>query len=115
MSKMNMAELFKQTQKMQEEMKKVQDALEEKTVEGAAGGGVVTVTANGKQKILSVKIDPEVIDADDAEMLEDLITAAVNQALENSQELASSEMQKVAGGLLGNMPMGGMKIPGFPM
>lgn len=113
MSKLNMAELFKQTQKMQEEVKRIQDELEDKTVEGASGGGVVTVTANGKQKILSVKIDPEVIDADDSEMLEDLIAAAVNQALENSQELANNEMQKVAGGLLGNMPMGGMKIPGF--
>ena len=115
MSKFNMAELFKQTQKLQEEVKRVQEALEDMTVEGAAGGGVVTVTANGKQKILSVKIDPEVISADDAEMLEDLVTAAVNQALENSQELANDEMQKVAGGMLGNMPMGGMKIPGFPM
>ncbi|HDQ45085.1 MAG TPA: YbaB/EbfC family nucleoid-associated protein [bacterium] len=115
MSKFNMAELFKQTQKIQEEVKRVQEALEDMTVEGTAGGGVVTVTANGKQKIISVKIDPEVVRTGDVEMLEDLISASVNQALENAQELANDEMQKVAGGLLGNLPMGGMKLPGFPM
>lgn len=110
--KPNMANLFKQAQKMQEEMEKVQAALEEMTVEGAAGGGMVTVTANGKQQIVSIKIDPEVLSDDDVEMLEDLVVAATNQALEKSQEMSQNEMQKVAGGMLGNLPPG-MKIPGL--
>lgn len=115
MAKPNMADLFKKAQKMQEEMNRVQESLEEMTVEGAAGGGVVTATVNGKLKLLSVQIDPEVIQSDDKEMLEDLITAAVNQALEKAQELAQQEMQKVAGGMLGNLPLGGMKIPGLTL
>jgi DNA-binding YbaB/EbfC family protein len=112
MLKPNMAELFKQAQKAQNEIAKVQEKLEGMTVEGSAGGGMVTVTANGKQKVLSIKIDPEVVTSDDVEMLEDLVTAAVNQALEKSQEMAQEELQKVTGGMLGNLP-GGLKIPGF--
>ena len=112
MAKPNMAELFKQAQKVQEEMAKVQEKLEEMTVEGSAGGGMVTVTSNGKQKVISVKIDPEVVKPEDVEMLEDLITAATNQAMEKSQEMANEQMQKVAGGMLGNLP-GGLKIPGM--
>ena len=112
MAKFNMAEQFNLLQKVQKEMAKLQDALEDMTVEGTAGGGMVTVEANGKQKILSVKIDPEVVVPDDVEMLEDLITAATNQALDRSRELAQEEMQKIAGGVLGNLP-GGLKIPGL--
>ena len=112
--KPNMANLFKQAQKMQEEMEQVQASLENMTVEGAAGGGMVTVTANGKQQIVSIKIDPEVLSDDDVEMLEDLVVAATNQALEKSQEMSQTEMQKVAGGMLGNLPPG-MKIPGLGM
>jgi DNA-binding YbaB/EbfC family protein len=112
MVKFNMAEQFNLLQKVQKEMAKLQDALEDMTVEGTAGGGMVTVEANGKQKILSVKIDPEVVVPDDVEMLEDLITAATNQALDRSRELAQEEMQKIAGGVLGNLP-GGLKIPGL--
>ena len=112
MAKPNMAELFKQAKKVQEEMAKVQEKLEEMTVEGSAGGGMVTVTSNGKQKVISVKIDPEVVKPEDVEMLEDLITAATNQAMEKSQEMANEQMQKVAGGMLGNLP-GGLKIPGM--
>ena len=112
MTKPNMAELFKQAQKIQEDMAKIQEALEDMTVEGSAGGGMVTVTANGKQKILSVQIDPEVATPDDVEMLEDLIAAAANQALEKSQEMAQEEMQKVAGGMLKNLP-GGLRLPGL--
>jgi DNA-binding YbaB/EbfC family protein len=112
MVKPNMGELFKQVQKIQEEMARVQDSLEGMTVEGSGGGGMVTVTVSGKQRVLSVKIDPEVVTSDDVEMLEDLIVAAVNQALEKSQEMAQEEMQKVSGGLLGNFP-GGLKIPGL--
>ena len=112
MAKPNMADLFKQAQKMQDEMARVQESLEQMTVEGAAGGGVVTATANGKQKLVSIQIDPEVIQSDDKEMLEDLVVAAVNQALDKAQEMSQQEMQKVAGGMLGNLP-GGMKIPGL--
>ena len=107
-----MAEQFNLLQKVQKEMAKLQDELEDMTVEGTAGGGMVTVEANGKQKILSVKIDPEVVVPDDVEMLEDLIAAATNQALDRSRELAQEEMQKIAGGVLGNLP-GGLKIPGL--
>lgn len=110
--KPNMAQLFGQVQKMQEEVDKIQNELENMTVDGSAGGGIVTVTANGKRKILKIQIDPEVVDSEDVEMLEDLIVAATNQALEKSQELEQEEMKKVAGGMLGNLP-GGMKIPGL--
>ena len=112
MSKGNMAQQFGMMQKMQKEFEAVQAKLEEMTVEGSSGGGMVTVTADGKQKIISVKIDPEVVTGDDVEMLEDLITAAVNQALDKSRDMAQEEMGKVAGGMLGNLP-GGMKIPGL--
>ena len=94
-----------------EQMKKVQDELEQKTVEGVAGGGMVTAVANGKQEILSIKIEPEVVDPDDIEMLEDLIVAAVNQARERAQELADEEMKKIAGGMMPQL--GEFKIPGL--
>jgi len=112
MVKFNMAEQFNLLQKVQKEMAKLQDALEDMSVEGTAGGGMVTVTASGKQKILSIKIDSEVVVPEDVEMLEDLITAATNQALEKSREMAQEEMQKITGGMLGNLP-GGLKIPGL--
>jgi DNA-binding YbaB/EbfC family protein len=99
-------------QKIQKEMNELQDKLEEMSVEGSAGGEMVSVTASGKQKILSVKIDPTVVTPEDVEMLEDLISAAANQALEKSKQMAQEEMQKIAGGVLGGLP-GGMKIPGF--
>lgn len=112
MSKMGMGDILKQAQKMQEKMQQIQDGLADMQVEGTAGGGMVTVTANGKQQIVAVKIDRQVVDPEDVEMLEDLILAAANQALEKSQELASEEMSKVAGGMLGNLPPG-FKLPGF--
>ncbi|MBN1894262.1 YbaB/EbfC family nucleoid-associated protein [bacterium] len=113
MARPNMAELFKQAQKMQEEMDRIQKELETTLVEGTAGGGMVTVTASGKQKIVKVKIDAEVASSGDLEMLEDLVAAAANQALEKSQEKAQEAMQKAAGGMLGNLPLGGMKLPGL--
>ncbi|MCD6117961.1 YbaB/EbfC family nucleoid-associated protein [bacterium] len=109
-----MAAQFGMLQKLQKEMEEVQQALAKMTVEGSAGGGMVTVCASGKQHIVSVKIDPEVVDKDDVEILEDLVTAAVNQALEKSREMANEEMQKIAGGLLGGLP-GGLNIPGLGM
>lgn len=105
---MNMQKMMKQVQKMQAEMVRVQESLKDLTVEATAGGGVVTVEANGQQEIRSVKIDPEVVDPEDVEMLEDLVLAAVNEALRKAQELASQEMAKVTGGL--NIP----GLPGMP-
>jgi len=96
---MNIAQIMKQAQKMQEQMARVQEELANKTVEATAGGGMVTVTANGKQEILSVKISPEVINPQDSAMLEDLVTAAVNEALRSSRELLQQEMTKITGGL----------------
>ncbi len=109
MPKPNMGELLKQAQKIQEQMQKVQEQLGNLRAEGSAGGGMVTVVANGKNEILEVHIDREVVDPDDVEMLEDLIAAAVNQALQNVQEMVNQEMGKVAGGLL----PAGLKIPGL--
>jgi DNA-binding YbaB/EbfC family protein len=90
---------MKQAQKLQSEMKRIQDEVGEKTVEATAGGGMVTVVANGKQEIVSIKIDPEVVDKDDVEMLEDLIVAAVNESKRRSQEMMMSEISKVTGGM----------------
>lgn len=112
MAKMGMGDIMKQAQKMQEKMQKIQDELADLQVEASSGGGMVTVVANGKQEIMEVKIDKQVVDPEDVEMLEDLVVAAVNQAMEKAQELANDEMGKAAGGMLGNLP-GGFKMPGF--
>ena len=112
MAKMGMGDIMKQAQKMQEKMQKIQDELADLQVEASSGGGMVTVVANGKQEILEVRIDKQVVDPEDVEMLEDLVVAAVNQAMEKAQELANNEMGKAAGGMLGNLP-GGFKTPGF--
>ena len=98
---MGMGNLMKQAKKMQDDMAKVQSDLEEKTVEASAGGGIVTVVATGKKDIKSIEIKPEAVDPDDVEMLQDLILAAVNEALRKADELANSEMGKVTGGLGG--------------
>ena len=103
-----MGNLLKQAQKMQRQMMQVQEELETLEVEGSAGGGMVTVKVNGKSEVLSLKIDPEAIDPDDAEMLEDTILAAIHDAVEKSKNIAEKKMASVAGGLPG---MGG--IPGF--
>lgn len=110
----NMNSLLKQAQKMQEDIKKAQEGLINITVEGTSGGGMVKVIANAKMEVISVHIEEEVINTDDKEMLEDLIAAAVNQALKAAQEKANEEMQKITGGMLGglNLP-GNLKIPGL--
>ena len=100
----NMNNMMKQVQKMQKEMAKLQEEVEQRTVEASAGGGAVTVVVSGKKEIISITIKPEVIDPDDAEMLEDLITAAVNEALRQADEMISKEMGKITGGL--NIPGG---------
>ena len=95
----NLGSIMKQAQKMQAQIAKIQEELAQKTVEASAGGGMITVVANGKQEIMSIKIEPEVVDAQDIEMLQDLVVAAVNEALRKSQEMVSEEMRKVTGGL----------------
>jgi hypothetical protein len=112
MNKVNMSGLLKQAQKMQQEMMKAQDNLVNIRVEGSAGGGMVTATANAAQELLEVKIDPEVVDPKDVEMLEDLVLAAVNQALENARSRAEEELSRATGGLSPNM-LGGLKMPGL--
>ena len=93
---------MKQAQKLQSKMLKMQDELADRTVEAAAGGGMVKVVANGRQQILSIEIEKEVVDPDDVEMLQDLVLAAVNDALVKSQEMVSEEMGKLTGGM--NIP-----------
>ena len=107
----DMMGMMKQLQKLQEKMAQVQQDLESKTVIGEAGGGMVRVTANGKQQISSIQIDKEVIDPDDPEMLEDLVVAATNKALEEAAKMAKDEMAKVTSGLLPNIP--GLNLPGL--
>lgn len=104
-----MNSIMQQAQKVQSKMESIQKELENLEVEGSAGGGMVIVKANGKQEVLSIKIEPEVI-SEDIEMLEDLVLAAVNQAMSRAQEEAAEQMKKATGGLMGNLP-GGMKMP----
>jgi len=95
----NLGSIMKQAQKIQAKIAKAQEELAQKTVEASAGGGMVTVVANGSQEIVSIKIEPEVVDSKDIEMLQDLVMAAVNEALRKSQEMVSEEMRKITGGL----------------
>jgi nucleoid-associated protein EbfC len=97
----NMQQMMQQAQRMQQKM---QEEIAQIKVDATAGGGMVTVEVNGKQEILSIKIDPEVINKDDAQMLEDLVLAACNEALRKSRELVQQELGKLTGG---------MKIPGL--
>ncbi len=96
--------LMRQAQEMQRRMAKVQEEVAQRTVEAAAGGGMVRCVVNGKQEVVSLTIEPEVVDPDDVEMLQDLVTAAVNEAIKRSQEMVAEEMGKVAGGLGLNLP-----------
>lgn len=98
----NFNTIMKQAKKMQERMAQMQKELETKTVEAQAGGGMVSVVVNGKYEIVSLKIDKEVVNSEDIEMLQDLIAAAVNEGVRKAQEMAASEMGKITGGL--NIP-----------
>ncbi len=98
--------MMKEAQKLQQQMAAMQEEVGKREVEATAGGGMVTVKANGKQELLSIKLDPEVINKDDAQMLEDLVLAACNEALRKSRELVQQELGKLTGGL---------KIPGLGM
>ena len=97
-----MGNMMKQAQKLQSKMLKLQEEMAEKTVEASSGGGMVKVVANGRHQILSIQIEKEVVDPEDLEMLQDLILAAVNEALLKSQEMVSGEMSKLTGGM--NIP-----------
>lgn len=105
-----MKNMLKQAQKMQRRMMEVQEELDALEVEGVAGGGIVTVKASGKGEIKSLKIDPEAVDPEDVEMLEDTILAAIKDATEKSKRLTEEKMASVTGGMPG---MGGMGFPGF--
>ena len=112
MMKGGMGNMMKQMQKMQEKMAKAQEELAGITVEGSSGGGMVKAVANGNRELLQLKIEKEVIDPEDSEMLEDLIIAAINQAMENAQQASEEHLQKVTSGMI----PGGLKnlgIPGF--
>ena len=100
----NMKNMMKQAQQLQTKMAKMQEEMAEKTIEASSGGGMVKVVANGKQEVVSIHIEKEVVDPEDVEMLQDLILAAINEALVQSQKMVSDEMSKLTGG---------MKIPGL--
>ncbi|MDY7034106.1 MAG: YbaB/EbfC family nucleoid-associated protein [Thermodesulfobacteriota bacterium] len=94
--------IMKQAKMMQEQIGKVQEELAGKTVEASAGGGMIVAVVSGAQELISIKIDPEVVDPDDIEMLQDLIVAAVNEGIKRSQEMMAAEMSKITGGM--NIP-----------
>lgn len=95
----NMQQMMKQAQRMQQDMQRLQAELELREVEASAGGGMVQVVATGKKEILRIEIDPQVVDPDDVDMLQDLVIAAVNEAMRKAEEMVQSEMAKVTGGL----------------
>jgi DNA-binding YbaB/EbfC family protein len=103
----NMQQLLKQAQKMQQDMAQAQEALKDETVEASAGGGMVKVTVTGDLEIKAITIDPQAVDPEDVELLQDMVLAAVNEGLRSAQELAASKMGGIAGGL------GGLGLPGF--
>ena len=103
----NMGNLMKQAQQFQNRMAKLQQELGQKTIEATSGGGMVTVVVNGQQEVVSIKIDPEVVDPEDIEMLQDLVLAAVNDGMARAKKMVNDEMAKLTGGL--NLP----NIPGL--
>lgn len=97
----NMQQLMRQAQKMQQQMVELQEALDERTYEASAGGGMVKATVSGKRELLSLEIDPQAVDPDDVELLQDMILAAVNEALRDGEETREREMGKISGGMGG--------------
>jgi DNA-binding YbaB/EbfC family protein len=97
-----MGNIMKQAQQMQKRMAQLQQELEERRIEATAGGGMVTAVVSGKQQLISLTIDPKAVDPEDVEMLQDLVVAAVSEALKQSQKIAEEEMGKITGGL--NIP-----------
>lgn len=98
----NLGKIMKQAQKMQQKMMEMQEELASKTVEASAGGGMVSAVVNGKNELVSLKIEKEVVDPEDIEMLQDLIVAAVNEGIRKAQDMAQEEMSKITGGF--NIP-----------
>jgi nucleoid-associated protein EbfC len=109
----NMNQMLKQVQQMQAEMAKAQEELAAEVVEASAGGGMVTAKVTGALEVKEIRIDPEAIDPDDPDMLQDLVLAAVNEALRSAQELAANRMGAATGGLGGPGGLGGLGLPGF--
>ena len=107
----NMNKRLKQVQEMQEEMVRAQEEAQKQVVVASAGGGMVTVKVNGALEVLAIEIDPEAVDPDDVEMLQDMVQAAVNEALRSAQEMVSSRMSQVTGGL--ESALGGLGLPGI--
>lgn len=105
MAQMNMQQMMKQARKMQEQLAAAQETISQSTVDASAGGGMVKVTVSGDMQVTSLKIDPEALDPEDVEMLEDMVMAAVNEALRGVGELANRQMGSITGGL---------NIPGMP-
>ena len=108
MSKKMIGNLMKQAQQMQADMQKVQEEAKKKTVEATAGGGMVTVVASGAGEVISIKIEKDVVDPEDIDMLQDLVLAATNEALRRAQELVNEDMGKLTGGMPGMGNMGDM-------
>jgi len=104
----DMQQVMRQMQQMQAEMAKAQDELKNETVEASAGGGMVTVKVSGELELLDIKIDPEAVDPEDVELLQDMVQAAVSEAMRSAQELAASKMNAATGGL-----GGGLGLPGL--
>ena len=107
MGKGGLGDMMRQMQQMQQKMAEIQQQLEVMTIEGSAGGGVVKVVANGKNEVVGITIDPEVVNKDDVEMLQDLVLAAIKQAQEKSQAIQAEQMSSLTGGL--NIP--GLNLP----
>jgi hypothetical protein len=110
----NMQQMLKQVQKMQQDMMAAQEQLKHEEVEASAGGGMVTVKVTGDLVVKEVRIDPAAVDPDDVELLQDMVVAAVNQAVDQAQQLAASKMGGITGGLGGpGGPLGGLGLPGM--
>ena len=108
MARQNVNKMMAQVQKMQQDMQQAQEDLAKETITASAGGGVVKATMTGSQELVSIEIDPEAVDPEDVEMLQDMILAAVNEAMTSSQEMASQKLGGITGGL------GDLGIPGMP-
>jgi DNA-binding YbaB/EbfC family protein len=108
-----MNQMMRQVQEMQAEMEKAQESLKHETVEASAGGAMVTVKVSGELELLELRIDPQAVDPEDIELLQDMVLAATNEALRSAQELAASKMGAVTGGLGGAGGLGGLGLPGM--
>jgi nucleoid-associated protein EbfC len=109
----NMNDMLRQVQQMQADMEKAQEELKHESVEASAGGGMVTVKVSGELEILELRIDPDAVDPEDVELLQDMVQAAVNEAIRSAQELAANKLGAVTGGLGGAGGLGGLGLPGL--